>query len=238
MFKEIDSQDTPLGIISLRLRTEPRLNNKELYEVKLGEEFLMSSLFTEAEEQLSKLGLAALNQPEISVVVGGLGLGYTAVTALEDPRVTELQVVDVMAPVIRWHQEELVPLGKTLSDDQRCQLVHGDFFALPLKQGHAYDGTENKQVDAVLLDIDHSPSRWLNLGNSEFYSKRGLEGIADKLVDGGVFGLWSDDLPDQAFIDLLDSVFEKTEAHIIEFENPYTGNNASNSVYLSFKRPS
>lgn len=236
MFKEIDSQETPLGIISLRRRTEPRLNNRELYEVKLGEEFLMSSLFVEAEEQLATLGLAALNRHDLSVVVGGLGLGYTAAAVLKDGRVTELQVVDVMAPVIRWHQEGLVPLGKVLCDDKRCQLVHGDFFALTLEQGRAYDGTENKKVDAVLLDIDHSPSRWLNLGNSEFYSKRGLESIADKLIDGGVFGLWSDDLPDQTFIDLLDSVFENTEAHIIEFKNPYTGGSATNSVYLAFKR--
>lgn len=43
----------------------------------------MSSLFTEVEEQLSHLGLAAAakvfpGKNQLDVVVGGLGLGYTA----------------------------------------------------------------------------------------------------------------------------------------------------------------
>ena len=56
VFEEIDFQTTPLGDISLRRRSEPRFDNIILYEVKLGDDFLMSSLFTESEIQLSKLG--------------------------------------------------------------------------------------------------------------------------------------------------------------------------------------
>ena len=46
--------------------------------MKLGDEFLMSSLFTEAEIQLARLGLAALDdsgENTLDIVVGGLGLG-------------------------------------------------------------------------------------------------------------------------------------------------------------------
>ena len=85
VFEELDFQKTPLGEISLRRRSEPRLDGKILYEVKLGDDFLMSSLFTDAEIQLSRLGLAALDGSELDIVVGGLGLGYTAVAVLEDP---------------------------------------------------------------------------------------------------------------------------------------------------------
>ena len=56
----------------------------------------MSSLFTEAEIQLAKLGLDGLEGDELDVVVGGLGLGYTALAALENPRVRSLIVVEVM----------------------------------------------------------------------------------------------------------------------------------------------
>ena len=84
-FEELDYQKTPLGEISLRRRVEPRLEGEILYEVKLGDEFLMSSLFTHAEIQLARLGLAALEDAGLDIVVGGLGLGYTAVAALEDP---------------------------------------------------------------------------------------------------------------------------------------------------------
>ena len=84
-FRELDYQETPLGAISLRQRPEPRLGGQLLFEVQLGDEFLMSSLFTEAEIQLSKLALRALadrNADERDIVVGGLGLGYTALAAL------------------------------------------------------------------------------------------------------------------------------------------------------------
>ena len=67
-FEELDYQETALGDISLRRRAEPRLGGKILYEVKLNDEYLMSSLFTEAEEQLSRLGLAALAGDQLDVV--------------------------------------------------------------------------------------------------------------------------------------------------------------------------
>ncbi|HVE59511.1 MAG TPA: hypothetical protein VNB22_22060 [Pyrinomonadaceae bacterium] len=70
--EELAYHKTPLGDLTLRRRMEPLLQNKEVYEVKLGEDFLMSSLFTEGEIQLSKLGLAGL-EGELDVVVGGLG---------------------------------------------------------------------------------------------------------------------------------------------------------------------
>jgi hypothetical protein len=74
----------------------PAFGDRDIYEVKLGDEFLMSSMFVEAEEALSTLGLAAVQGEELHVVVGGLGLGYTAVAALNDDRVGELLVVDAL----------------------------------------------------------------------------------------------------------------------------------------------
>ncbi|WP_315982639.1 hypothetical protein [Aliamphritea spongicola] len=60
LFKEIDCQPSPLGNISLRRRRLPAFSDRDIYEVKLGDEFLMSSMFVEAEEALSDLGLAAV----------------------------------------------------------------------------------------------------------------------------------------------------------------------------------
>jgi len=58
--KELGYEQTPLGELTLRRRPEPLLQNREVFEVKLGDEYLMSSLFTEAEQQLATLGLAGL----------------------------------------------------------------------------------------------------------------------------------------------------------------------------------
>lgn len=194
----------------------------------------MSSLFTEAEIALARLGLGQLEGDELDVVVGGLGLGYTATAVLENPSVRSLVVVEVMQPVIDWHRQGLVPLGEKLSSDPRCSLILGDFFKLATEPGSGFDGLpSNRQVHAVLLDIDHSPSHWLNPENERFYSEQGLHKMAQKIHPGGVFGLWSNDPPEAGFSRLLDSVFESSETHIVTFPNPYTGGESSNTVYLA-----
>src|SRR5688500_5664788 len=165
--RELGYQKTPLGDLTLRRRTETLLDNLEVFEVKLGEEYLMSSLFTEAERQLAALGLSAL-EGELDVVVGGLGLGYTAAEVLKNKMVSRLLVIDLFQAVIDWHKDGLVPLGNVLTHDQRCELRQGDFFELA-RTGFDANAPERK-LDAVLLDIDHSPEHLLDRSNKSFYS--------------------------------------------------------------------
>ena len=235
-FEELDYQETPLGAISLRRRADPRLGGEIVYEIRVGDEFLMSSLFTTGETELAKLGLAALEGTDWDVVVGGLGLGYTAVSALEDPSVRSLMVIEVMEPVIDWHRRGLVPLGKELVSNPRCTLVQADFFEWASSSGGGFDrAVPRRLVHAVLLDIDHSPSHWLAPGNSAFYSVPGLGSLADKLHPGGVFGLWSNDPPDAKFTRLLNAVFRLSESHVVTFPNRYTGGESSSTIYLAHK---
>src|SRR5665647_3588243 len=81
-FEELDFRPTAMGVLSLRRRRQLG-SGLDVYEIKLGDEFLMSSLFTVAEIALARLGLAALQRSDLDVVVGGLGLGYTAQAVLE-----------------------------------------------------------------------------------------------------------------------------------------------------------
>src|SRR6202040_1666139 len=97
-FEELDFRPKPMGVLSLRRRRQLS-SGIDIYEIKLGDEFLMSSAFTVAEIALARLGLAALARTELDVVVGGLGLGYTAQAVLENPAVKSLIVVDAMAEV-------------------------------------------------------------------------------------------------------------------------------------------
>ena len=239
VFEELDYQITPLGTISLRRRTEPRLAGVMVYEVKLDDEFLMSSLFTDSEEQLAHIALDTLKQAGFSegldIVVGGLGLGYTALAALKDPAVRSLRVVEVMQAVIDWHRRGLVPIGKEVSDDPRCILVQDDFFALARADTGFNRESPEEPVHAVLLDIDHSPCHWLDPGNSAFYTAIGLRGLKAKLHPGGVFALWSNDPEDDDFTGLLASVFESASSHRVSFANPYTGDTSSCTVYLAQK---
>ena len=238
IFEELDYQETPLGAISLRRRNEPRLDNLLIYEVKLGEEFLMSSLFIEAEQQLSTLSLAELakqgHNTDLEIIVGGLGLGYTALAAVENDNVKQVRTIDVMQAVISWHQQGMVPIGDVLAKNPRSTLIHDDFFAIA--QDQTRQGFLNQEkVHAVLLDIDHSPSHWLNDKNESFYSLIPLQTLSEKIVTGGVFSIWSNEAPDQKFQNLLQTVFSEVKAHAIKFKNPYTDVDSTNSVYIAIK---
>ncbi len=228
--EELAYHKTPLGDLVLRRRPEPRLQNRDVFEVKLGDEFLMSSLFTEGEKQLADLGLANLSG-ELDVVVGGLGLGYTAAAALDNDNIRELLVIDLFEPVIDWHNRGLVPLGARLADDPRCRLRQGDFFELA-RTGFD-EGDRERKVDAVLLDIDHSPKHFLDEKNRSFYGTEGLTFLCKQLKPGGIFALWSNDPPDEEFRQHLASVFGEAVAHNVEFPNPYTNSISVNSVYVA-----
>jgi spermidine synthase len=225
-FEELDFQATPMGDLSLRRRLEPTLG-VDVFEVKLGEEFLMSSLFTVAEEELATLGLAAVTGTDLDVLVGGLGLGYTAVAALADPHVRSVTVIDALPAVIEWHRRGLLPVSATLTDDPRATLVQGDFFALMRREPEA-----PARYDAILLDVDHSPRHQLDPSHADLYTVAGMRALARHLTPDGVFALWSDDPPDEEFLACASMVFGSVAAHIVNFDNPLTAGVSSNTVYV------
>lgn len=233
-FEELDFVATPMGPLSLRRRALPA-TGEDVFEVKLGDDFLMSSQFTAGEIALAELGLAAADAPALDVVVGGLGLGYTARAALDHPRLRALLVIDALPAVIDWHRRGLVPLGAGLASDPRCRLVQGDFFALAAA-GRGLDPAQpGRRFHAVLLDVDHSPSQVLHPSHAAFYGAAGMRGLAAQLHPGGVFALWSNDPPEAEFASALDFVFASTATHVVEFETPSRKGRGANTVYVARK---
>jgi spermidine synthase len=230
-FEELDWRPTRLGDLVLRRRWD-RVMRKDVYEVKLGEEFLMSSLFTVAEVELAHRALAERDGTALDVVVGGLGLGYTAQAVLEDARVRRLFVVEALDEVIEWHENRLIPAGTGLTGDARCHLVQGDFFAM-LRTHEGFDPQDaSRRFDAVIVDIDHSPRHLLHPSHADLYDPVGLRLVADRLLPGGVFALWSNDPPDEPFLRALGEVFAEAKAEVVGFDNPLQGREATNTVYI------
>lgn len=229
-FEVLDLKATALGDISLWRRREPTLG-VDVYEVKLNDEYLMSSLFTVAEVELAKRGLAAARGTALDVLVGGLGLGYTARTVLEDSRVRSVSVVEAIPEVISWHERELLPDTVGLATDNRCHLVEGDFFALVADQ--TFGAGASSHFHAILLDIDHTPHHVLHPSHASFYTIEGLQRLSRHLHADGVFALWSDDAPDSDFLATLHGVFSDAHAHIVSFPNPLTGGESANTVYVA-----
>lgn len=224
--EELDWQQTPMGELTLRRRHDP-LVDAEVYEVKLGDEYLMSSLFTLAEEELARLGLDAVTGDDLQVLVGGLGLGYTAVTALDDARVASMTVVDALPAVIDWHERLLLPVSARLVGDPRTRLALGDFFAWMRD-----DATQATTYDAILLDVDHSPRHQLDASHADLYTVDGLRRLRGHLTERGVFALWSDDPPDDDFLADLGTVFPGARPQVVRFDNPLTGGISANTVYV------
>lgn len=234
LFEELDYRPTPIGALSLR-RRRPVGSDTDIYEIKLGDEFLMSSQFTASEVALARLGLAGCAGDNLHVVVGGLGLGYTVQAALEYPAVREIVVIEYLDGVIDWHRSGLLPLGSEISRDPRCRIVHGDFFALASSTAGFDPERPGRRFDAILLDIDHSPVALLDERSRSFYQPQGLSALAAHLEPGGVFGLWSNDRPEGAFTERLSQIFGQTRAEPIVFYNSIQNCQSTQTVYLARK---
>lgn len=221
-----------MGVISLRRRFDLSVRT-DVYEVKLDDEHVMSSLFTVAERELARLGLARTPGTELDVVVGGLGLGYTAREALADDRIRTLTVVEYSDAVIDWHERDLLPDTVGLAADSRVELVCADFFAAAMDAVGFDPQHPGRTYDAILLDIDHSPRHVLHDPHSAFYTYEGLHALSAHLAPGGAFAMWSDDAPDDDFTSVLEAVFSEVEAQQIWFDNPLTRGRSAATVYLA-----
>ncbi|MBK1671210.1 spermidine synthase [Rhodovibrio sodomensis] len=244
LFQELDYRPTDLGTLILRRRWEPRLE-AFIHEIKLGGDFVMTSAVTASEVALAERGLAALAQSRPAaapsaagaggwaVAIGGLGLGYTARAALADDRVGQLVVVEYLDGVLDWHREGLLPLGPELTGDPRCRLVQGDFFALASSAEGVDPDTPGRTFDAVLVDIDHSPRQLLDPRSESFYQPAGLRQLARHLAPGGVFGLWSNDRPEDAIVARMAQAFAAAWAEPVTFHNPLQDKPFTQTVYLA-----
>ncbi len=228
-FEELDYQKTAMGELILRRRRSLSLSDGLVYEVKLNDEMLMSSSVNASERALSRMVFEAWGDRPCDVLVGGLGLGYTAAEALCFDNVRSLVVIEMLAPVIEWHRRRLVPAAAGLMEDPRCSLVEGDFFEYVRRGSTGCD----RRFDIILLDIDHSPESWLQERHGDFYSRQGLSSLSARMQPGGLFGLWSASRPEADFLGILEGAFESARTHEVTFFNPHIGEMDSNWIIIA-----
>lgn len=225
-FEELDYRDTDLGELILRRRRPVSQPEQWVYEVKLAGRFLMSSLNTDSERELATRALARLAGDQLRVLVGGLGLGYTAAAALADRRVAVVDVVERLPEVIAWHRRGLVPLGASLCADPRCHLLEGDC----LQQLQAGGGP---RYDAILIDIDDSPIHLLDEAHADFYTVAGLMAARQSLRPGGVFALWTSLPAEPEVTERLRLAFGNASAEEVRFDNPLLDHGEANAIYFA-----
>ncbi len=237
--EELDYQKTELGELILRRRKSPSYGDDWIYEVTIDGEFLMSSVVNASEIALSRMALAPFGAGatcsdggrELRVLVGGLGLGYTAIAALENPSVGSVVVLELLAPVISWHEKRLVPGAAQLMEDPRVSLMQADFFTTMEKPPEDFG-----VFDAILLDLDHSPDALLHSRHGSFYDAEGPAHIARLLSEDGVFALWSADAPDNCFIEHLRSSFAAVDEEGLTFDVPHLDMEDVNTLVFAWKK--
>jgi len=234
LFEEIAWENTRIGELILR-RRRLRADGDDIWEIKLNDGYLMSSQFVEGEIALADLALAMIEGDSLDIIVGGLGLGYTAQAVLRDQRVGQLIVVELIPEVIAWHHQRLLPLGESIAGDPRCTLRHGDFFALAVGES-GFDGLDPDRLhDVILIDIDHSTTHFIDEASAGFYSEAAIAALIAKLKPGGVFALWSTDAEDPAFVAALCNILNEVHVERVEFDTPYRESPAFNLIYLGRK---
>jgi spermidine synthase len=212
LFEIVDAVATPIGLLELRRRRLPTPVGVVVTEITINDDMLMSSLTTVSERALTTNALALhAGQDGLQVLVGGLGLGYTAHVALQDPRVGHVRVVDRLPVVIDWLRKGLFPLSEELNGDDRLEVCEGDVYAELLGPGR-------KAYDLVLIDVDHSPSDPLDPASEPFYTWQGQRQVVDHLAPGGVLAVWSSE-DDHDFAAVLDEVYPEARRERVRWVN-------------------
>jgi len=189
---------------SVRLATAktPDGGEMELYKhdrdftIKINGQDLMSSRQHESELELARLGCAHLTDSKApSVLIGGLGLGYTLRQVLDmlNPH-AKVVVSELLGAVVEWNREFLGELNGQPLEDKRVDLKTGDVVGLISRS--------RGKFDAILLDIDNGPSAMTSSANSRLYSYEGIMACRHALREHGCLAVWSAE-PSKKFERLL-----------------------------------
>ncbi len=218
-------ENTPLGPLCLRRRELLSQPGTLVTEVTLNHEFLMSSLYTDSERALAEFALRICTESQLRVLVGGLGLGYTAWEVLKSTQVQTVEVVEYLPEVIQWLARDLLPLSSALNNESRLSVKQGDVYA-------RLANPPTTPFDAILIDVDHSPDERLDDSSGSFYTEPGIIAAKKHLTSEGVLGVWSC-AADPEFEQALRNQFANVRVESVTYENQLVNERPTDWLYFA-----
>ena len=176
------------------------------YEIYSNGVFLMDTRDGTSEREMVRASLMDLpkGRSHARVLIGGLGVGFSAREALDHPRVSRVDVVELEPQVIAWHEEELGEAADFVHRDPRCRVYNADLVAWLAKTSAARNPD---RYDVICLDTDNGPDWTVMENNDRLYEAAGLEQLTRLLAPGGVLAFWSANAVD-SFEELLRDHFD------------------------------
>ncbi len=219
-------ESTPLGDLCLRRRELLSRPGTVITEITLDHQLLMSSYITVSERALAEEALRRHPGQDLSVLVGGLGLGYTASAVLKSPRVRQVEVVELFPTVVGFLRDGLVPLSSELLADTRFVVRDGDVYATLHERS-------DERWDLVLVDVDHAPDDHLGAGNESFYTESGLARAKLHLAPEGILAVWSY-AESSPFVDALHATFGTVEVVPVTYLNDLVDEQHTDWLFLAW----
>jgi spermidine synthase len=155
----------------------------EHWVVRVDGRMLMSSKMHHSETELADQAIERADDPR-TVLVGGLGLGYTLRAVLDGmPDDAEITVAELVPQIVDWNRTHLAHLNDSPLDDPRCRVVVGDVLDTIRDSPSRFD--------VILLDVDNGPRALSQAKNQRLYTDAGVRTCRAGLTPGGVLAVWS-----------------------------------------------
>jgi len=162
------------------------------FSIKLGTQELMNSRLSATEQALATIGCAKIKaRAKPSILIGGLGMGFTLRAALAVlGKQAQIVVAELVPAVVAWARGPMAKLSGDSLSDPRVRIHEGDVRDLIRSGCSVYD--------AILLDVDNGPEGMTRKANDRLYDLKGLRAAHAALRVGGVLAVWSS-APDPKF---------------------------------------
>jgi len=194
----------------------------EHFEIISNGVFLMDTRAGESERLLVRTALGRVARPS-SILIGGLGVGFSLAEALRSPYARKVTVIEREPAVIRWHATHLKPYSGDALTDPRVDVECADLLS--------WLRTSPQTYDVLCLDIDNGPDWTVTDANAVLYEHAGLDLLARRLRPGGALAVWSAGTA-PAFESRLRERFGDVSAHSVE-----VARGEPDIVYLASRRP-
>jgi spermidine synthase len=188
-YVELARASSDRGEVVLRGRRDPDApdGSPMVVELRVNGVFVMDDAETSSEVVLAREALDRVEHPR-SVLVGGLGLGFTAHEVLSDHRVEHVLVAELEGSLVRWLRDGTVPHGPAYLADERLSVSVADIRQVVAE-------TPPESLDLVLLDVDNGPDFLVHEDNATLYEPEFLRRVRSVLRPGGVVVVWSSTEP-------------------------------------------